>query len=248
MQVNPEVVTTGSNSALPRNKLLIAFSADFSRKDELLAKVFGQEISHSSRIVRKYCWRTKYYSVQLDIYIDELENLSNWCDELMSPEFQDLRDVLAGIIVVGSKFDPDSHRALHQLSKCLDESMEYFGILLTSEARRSDEDEMVGSFELIHCDENESNEYNESLGIGRVKEVIDTHNWDADIMQMKQAKQAKQASAVEEIDCKLPSQGFSLEELMHKLEEARTNYQQMSSGPEASQFAEDISEQLSRCI
>lgn len=231
-----------------RNKVLIAFETGpgetISRR-EVLERIFGLDAEKAQdKIVKNLTWRTKYYQSQYDLYVDEFEDLANWLEELNGPHCEELRAVLAGVIVVKS-FDPEDPVVLEQFAgiQCPD------SFLVWCNTSQADEETIDRANSAIACTNANAemvnwhcngsvNEYGEKVGVARVREIIDTHEW----TNASKAVSSNPGPQLEE-----PLQD-NLAEVVNKLQKARLRYQGLEDEDEASSFAEAVAEEISQLL
>ncbi|KAG7192980.1 Increased recombination centers protein 6 [Scheffersomyces spartinae] len=173
--------------------------------EELESPTINQD-SHSGLIFRKKL-STRYFSTNINILVDEYPGaraddvgsdsakakaLEEWAGEFMSDEMTELRDALDGLI-----FCLDSNDKLEHLERCL-EILESIRNVLTPEDAYAwpgfivvvvnglpEEDSclaiedlaLVRGLECVNLKQSGYNEYNERLGLGRIKELFDSHEW-----------------------------------------------------------------------
>lgn len=192
------------NEAVPKNKILVAFSSGVSgsHRASLLQDLFDLNAQEAEEnIVKNLWWSTRYYKCSFDLYVDEFEGPEEWLAELGSQEFDELREVLAGVIVVTDydSQDPSNDILLQKFAVCGGKGT--FNVWYNTKAnnepksldanrklrKENTEAEMVD----WHCDR-EVNEFGEKLGLARLKEIIDIHEWDHIAAPSSQAAAGRQ--------------------------------------------------------
>lgn len=188
--------------ALPQNKILVAFSGNShdgcSYRTTLVQDLFDLDAQDAQEnILKDLCWRTRYYECSFDLYIDEFEDFEEWLTEFCLQEFDELREVLAGIIVVAD-YDPEHEGKdiiLQKFANCLGQGSfnVWCNTKVISEEKGLDanyilhEENTEAEMVEIQC-EKDINEYGEKLGLKRLKEIIDIHEWDGVLMPSCQIK------------------------------------------------------------
>ncbi|CCF60092.1 hypothetical protein KAFR_0J00240 [Kazachstania africana CBS 2517] len=232
-------------SQVPRNKILIVFSSETSdtTKKDILSKIFVQIEKErlNDNIIKHIQWETKYYRAELDLYVDQYDTLSEWIKELLSEESTPLLEVLAGVIVIDDADITEHKGKFDQIStKIHDDS--FLLRCINSEKIQDSQDEVLNDvLETVHLGSlGTVNEFGEKLGIERIKEILDTHAWDQDVVELLQDDQMKRhRTHVEDIDA-----------IVKKLEEAKLQYQDLSATEmkEADLYALEIAEEIARSI
>lgn len=162
------------------------------------------EASHSGTIVPTTL-TNKYFSVDVRFLIDEFPDnrdntteaelmaaMDKWYQDFSSSEYAELRDALDGVIFcINLKEASETY-----IEKCLSmvedfrESMEEIddgwsgfivvvGIDLPSPEAAADTEDLVAlrAMEFVNFDDSGINEYKERLGKDRLREILDTHEW-----------------------------------------------------------------------
>lgn len=182
--------------ALPQNKILVAFSGNShdgcSYRTTLLQDLFNLDAQDTQKsILKDLRWRTRYYECSFDLYIDEFEDFEEWLTEFNLQEFDELREALAGIIVVAD-YDPEhqgNDKILQKFANCLGQSSfnVWCNTRVISQEKGLDanrilhEENTEAEMVEIQCDK-DINEYGEKLGLERLKEIIDIHEWHGVLM------------------------------------------------------------------
>lgn len=232
----------------PRNKVLIAFDStagDLSpSRSELLERIFGLDADRAQEsIVKDLTWRTKYYQCQYDLYVDEFEDIKSWLTDLNTPDCEELRAVLAGVILV-THYDPTRTALLDQFSgvKCQDSFLVWCNTSQAIDEEMTDcanstmssgnvNAEMVN----LQCSKG-TNEYGEKTGLARLKEIIDTYEW----------ANLGPATVSQETH---PPTTDNLEAVVAKLQRARAHYQSLPEGDDnASSLAAALAEEISELL
>lgn len=170
-----------------------------------------------SGLIIKTSLTTKYYSIKLNILVDEfseakgdsgitssyqrkLEDLKQWQQEFISEEYEELREVLDGIIFTFSlehdsaEFISQAMEILSSIKLALESDGEgdwpgFMAVVATSSIEAGDsivsqdvlddlEDIVIlNGFEFVNFMEEGMNEYREKIGRDRVIELLETHEW-----------------------------------------------------------------------
>lgn len=199
--VNIECTTVdGMTNKIPQSKILVAFASNqvdgCPHRAPFLQSVFGLRPSEAqNNIVKDLHWRTKYYERPYDLFIDEFEDFEEWLAEFCSPDYDELREVLEGIIVI-TDYDlknPLSDRTLQKYANSAGRG----SFVVWCNTKTNDEQEYLSANRImcnenpeaemvtLHCDQ-DVNEYGERLGLMRLKEVIDIHEWDGVLTSSRQ--------------------------------------------------------------
>lgn len=258
--------TTAPELNLPKNKILIAFDKHESKhlyyKSCVLSKVFDENISDPNiegRIFKNLFWKNKYYDITYDLYIDEFESLEEWLSELHKEEYDELREVLAGIIIVSDYQlrSQEDQQLLRKINECNGKDSFLIWCNIEEDAKQEDADRInnilveehlspaIVEISNWHC-KKDVNEFDEKLGVSRIKEIIDTHQW-------------KNCDSVMELHRKLtvlPNVQFdeeessnNLEYLLEKLQEARLRYQSQDKNDEdIIKFSSEIAEEIAKFL
>lgn len=233
-----------SSPDLPKNKILIAFgNSNSSYQKNVVSQLFGIDIDHGDRIVKKLQWKTKYYKVEFDLYIDEYDDFSSWFQEFTSPEFSALREVLAGLIIV------DQYNSTTQLNALGIEDS--FAVWINTDGKVDQEqvDELnqelcqinQNSVEMINlCADKDTNEYGEKIGTARLKEILDTCTWKNCNIDYLATTSSSVNAPTHPVNPEL-----SLESLIQKMQNARLKHTNSEmDNDEAMQIAQEIAEEL----
>lgn len=229
-----------ANPEPPKNKILIVLPSDSDLDHKAIVfKLFGIKVGEDDRIVKNLVWKTKYYEVCFDLYIDEYVKWQLWFREFSSEEFSDLRNVLAGLVVV-NQYSPD----FHPISCGLEEA---FVVWINTDSKVSQDaldevnDQLLAQYQEttvevlnLHAKET-TNNYGEKISCERFRELIDTCRWKNCQMKL----QANQDSAT--------SSDVPLELVIHKMQQARIRHQNLDlDEQEAMQIAEEVANELTR--
>ncbi|ODV78157.1 uncharacterized protein CANTADRAFT_91584 [Suhomyces tanzawaensis NRRL Y-17324] len=166
-----------------------------SRSDRPDEKIDRPLDTHSGIIV-KTDLNTKYYTTKLNLLIDEfpdersvsvleadaLSALRNWYSEFISDEYEEIREVLEGLIFC---IDPktlhahieESLKVVEQIRDSIEDG--FVCILATSERDEEELEDLVISFgfEFVNFSQLGKNEFHESIGKDRVLEILQSHEW-----------------------------------------------------------------------
>lgn len=214
-----------------------------------------QSHSHSG-LIYNCDLTTKYFLVSLNLLIEEYpeerttgqkeyhEHLEKWQSEFASEEFAELREALDGAIFTFNmeSTEPDQlQKSLQVFSKVKDvlgENWEGFCVVAGTSDHPVDElkvealeDEvLLFGFEFVNFNESGTNEYRDTLGKDRLREVLDTHEWShtdsADNEKYMKHKEDKVDAMTKGL---LDDEKVSLDDLFAKLQVERTKVQEMKS-------------------
>ena len=96
---------------------------------------------------------------------------------------------------------------------------------------------LANGVEIVCRGDSGRNEYGEVIGTNRVREIIDTYDWQTQLLKLRQPSATKELEDT--------SSGLPLNEIMTRLQEARTKYLAMDSSEEREIFARDVAHELS---
>ncbi|SMN22740.1 similar to Saccharomyces cerevisiae YFR043C IRC6 Putative protein of unknown function [Maudiozyma saulgeensis] len=237
---------------MTRDKILIAYNknADFHHFDTI-KKIFDGcldtvEYKATDSILKGLQWKTKYYSADFDLYIDRYESLDQWLDDLKDPECDVLRDALAGLIII----DDVDQKQVSILNKKDSPTVHEESFLVwcntKDEFSQDETDDMNvriavdgASLEIIRLHSEEMNEFSDTVGIERVKEIIDTYQW---------PNMVKESLENSVRTGKAPSDMDNLDSIVQKLNNARSHYQSLDKDndeADANSFADEIAKEVS---
>lgn len=240
-------VIEGRSKAL-RDKVLIVFSNKVFNREEILFEVFGVEDNAGKQVHRGVDWTTKYYTVTIDVYVDSFSNLEDWTNEFCDPDFDELRDVIAGWIIV-LPFSGNIEEETKALSRLVNNatSEDFFTAILATELNVGENERafleynvLAGAVELVHNELDSDGELKEVNGVDRVKEIIDTCDWHPRLLRT--------AHLESETDMESACTGISLAQIMGSLREARTKYMAMDPGLDREEFANEMANELSKLL
>lgn len=222
----------------PKNKILVLFQGDDELdQNGLISQLFNAEIGQGDRILKDLVWKTKYYEVCYDLYIDQYVDWNEWLREFTDEEYADLREVLAGLVVV-SKYNPEL-----ELSSCglkdafviwvnYDSTVGQNALDEVNDALLVQNQEVTVEVVNLHC-EKATNDYSEKIGLERFKEIVDTCGWKNCCMRLQKHNAA------------VPNSELSLEQVMQKMQHARLRHQSSDlDDHEAMQIAEELANEL----
>ncbi|CAL9728504.1 increased recombination centers protein 6 [Monosporozyma unispora] len=218
---------------MTRDKVLILCD-DRSKINDNLELLFKQPLSLDTNIVKGIPWENKYYTVEFDLYIDEIDtNLTDWIDEFMSDECELLREVLAGIIFVlplGQKDD------LEQIQSHLKSENDMFLICSdpTTESEYPHWEDFTTTLEITTFGNSKArNEYGELMGIPRIQEIIDTYPWTNSELKQDHLESSKPEDTVGD-------DNIQLHHLLSTLQEAKSKYSENKDDSMAQELCEEI--------
>lgn len=239
-----------------RDKILIAYNTDneFTHYDTI-KKIFGKSLdavehTPNDSIVKGLRWRTKYYSTDFDLYIDQYTSLDQWLEDLRDPECDVLREALAGLIIIDD-IDKTQVSLLSTKGSPIVHQDSFLVWCDTTGELSDDETENMnveiaavgGSLEIIRLISGEKNEFNDTVGVERVKEIIDTYPWTNMVKQLLINTQNAPNK---------PSDRDNLDSIVQKLTDARSHYQSLDKDDDetdsnsfANEIAKEVSERLS---
>ncbi|SCU95481.1 LADA_0G15852g1_1 [Lachancea dasiensis] len=233
------------------SKVLIVFSNEVLNREDILMNIFNVSVDPSRQIHRDVHWSNKYFTVNFDIYIDEFDYLDEWVNEFCCAEFDDLRQALAGCILIMPCKDRNTGNdgnlyKLALLGKCKGWD-EKFAIILATDLNvdedvrcRLEQGLLETGVELTSVTGSDTEkEYGETFGIQRIKEVIDTFEWPPEMIKRRDQTAGKLTKFLEE-------PAFPLEDIMSQLQQARAKYLKMNPGEERDNFAHEMADELGR--
>lgn len=251
---------------LPKNKILVAFDKHEDKhlyyKSCVLSTVFDENITDTNieeRIFKNLIWKNKYYNITYDLYIDEFESLDEWLSELHKQEYDELREVLSGIIIVSDyQFQlQEGPEILRKINECNGKDSFLIWCNIKEDAEQEDADRIntllieeqlntaIVEISNWHC-KRDVNEFDEKLGVPRIKEIIDTHQWkDCDsVMELH-----KKPATLPNVQFEKEDLGDNLEVLLKKLQEARLRYQNQEKNNEnAIKISSEIAEEIAKFL
>lgn len=201
---------------------------------------------------------TRYFTLKINLLIEEFPPdrkcltvdsslfLETWYQEFCSEDMTDLRDVIEGVVFTFSiddlnpnEFDQQLH-ILGEMKEVLKKNDSFFVIMGISKGEIDElgladiEDQVImNGFEFINYNASGTNEFKEKLGLDRLREVFETHEWslleesnitEEDYVKHKQEKMLLMTESL------LPSEekeGPLLEILMKKLQLEKTKVAEM---------------------
>lgn len=242
----------------PSNKIIVTFQKDAMQyKEAFLKRVFDQpSLPHNERekrILKNLIWRTKYYELEYDLYIDEYEDLEEWLSELERCEYQELRDVLGGIIIVDefNSMNTNYRKLLTQLDSSEFNSCFKVFCNVQRNMDQVETDKVNDDFSKQQVDvevinwhlDDDINEYGEKIGIFRLKENIDTHEWHQCEPVMKITKLDNEFANDTEGDEEQTEP--DLESILRRLQQARLRFaNQELNDADASEMAEEVANEI----
>ncbi|KAI5965665.1 IRC6 [Candida pseudojiufengensis] len=201
---NHILIVGSPNSGKLRISDLIQSNTEVDRVESLVDKNSHCGTIHKTELT------TKYYTIKLNILIDEYANckddeseehkikaMINWCDEFLSEEMEELREVLDGIIfTINVKEDSEIYinsqmDVIDKIRSKLDSNHVWPGFIAVvgSLPVGSNEDQYNSKFEeiedkaitygleFINFQLRGKNEYKETQGKDRILELIESHEW-----------------------------------------------------------------------
>ena len=187
---------------------------------------------------------TKYFDIDFKIFVDEYDTNVNdgtdtvqqWISDFLSEAMSELREALDGVIWCIPNDEVSAAVALELFSKVRDhltENEEWGGFMLVVTSTRSDsiEDECINQgLEYVAFEETGKNEYMEKLGAERIREVLETHEWLAEIELEDEGYEPRKNEKLEEMAQPLIGDPDALSTILAKLQVARAEL--LTMGPE----------------
>ncbi|CCD23653.1 Irc6p NDAI_0B06220 [Naumovozyma dairenensis CBS 421] len=264
--------------SLPRNKIIITFGKNsklHSSKSQLISEIFGSSNLMLNKyhedtidnIIKNVKWKTKYYEVTIDLFIDQYDDLLEWIDEYTSDSMIDLRNVVAGIIVIDDRPMPQQDLMIYKrLNDCVSTTNSFLIFANTSDYVVNDSiDELyqtlmeyeLTSVEVVSLNSclvlsdqrgEETNEFGETVGIKRIRELIDVHNWDSSCNIQRPETGTSFDGLLAAPLPEDPGKDVDLENIIQKLKQAKLHYQTISDKSDADAYAEELSQELARYL
>ncbi|AJV23633.1 Irc6p [Saccharomyces cerevisiae YJM1399] len=232
----------------PQNKILVLSDHphNFSKTQ------FLQDLFHCSStgisIVKNQTWENRYYKVHFDLYIDSCKDIPVWVEEFITPECEPLRNVMAGIILITDIRQTKPQELLHQFMIAAHRNTFVVLVNVNEEVEQDEIDELneiwsnafTNVIEFVNWKRSKPtvnhNDYGEKLGLDRIQEIIDTHDWlNCEVLPATKIR--------EEIPNEMP-----LEQIIRNLQSARLKYKSIENSSEADAFANEMADELSRYL
>ncbi|CAI1974548.1 hypothetical protein SEUBUCD646_0F01060 [Saccharomyces eubayanus] len=232
----------------PQNKILVlSHDSHIFSQTQLLKDLFHYNTT-SATIVKSQTWENKYYKTSFDLYIDSFASLPEWMKDFVTPECEPLRNVMAGIILLTDNKLINPQEFLQPLLGVLHPNTFIVVVNINEEVEQDEIDGLneawnngfTNVIEFINWTKSRAtighNEYGERLGLDRIHEIIDTHDWlNCELQPI--------ATRVEE-----PAYDMPLEQLITNLQSARLRYKSMGNNDEADVFANEMANELSKYL
>ncbi|AET38296.1 Irc6p Ecym_2580 [Eremothecium cymbalariae DBVPG len=240
----PEIVV------LSRNKLLLLDPANSVKHEDVVKYMIGEQVGIIGSIIKGVKWKTKYYEVDFDIYVDSYNELQEWVKEFKSDEYTDLREILAGIILL---FDNStSIDVFNNMIESLKLQNERILVACNISDKNIEEDQLealnnklLGSgITVVNWSEEGVNSYGEKIGKDRMRELLDIHKWD-DISLCSNNNTGVEQALPESLQC---DESMPLESVISKMKEARERYIQMGDKEAAEDYALALSQELTEIL
>lgn len=232
----------------PQNKILVlSHDSHYFSQTQLLKELF-QCNTTSATIVKGQTWENKYYRTSFDLYIDSFTSLPEWIKDFVTPECEPLRNVIAGIILITDSKSINPQEVLQRLVGFMHPNTFIVLVNINEEVEQDEIDELnetwnngsTNVIEFVNWTKSRAtishNEYGERLGLDRVREIIDTHDWLGCELQPI-------VTRVEE-----PAYDMPLEQLITNLQNARLKFKSMRKSDEADVFANETANELSKYL
>lgn len=232
----------------PQNKILVLSDHPHNLlKTQLLQDLFHCT-SISVSIVKDQTWENKYYKTHFDLYIDSCKEIPVWIEEFITPECESLRNVMAGIILITDIRLTKPQELLQQFLAAVHRNTFVVLVNVNEEVEQEEIDDLneiwsnafTNIIEFINWTRSKPtinhNEYGEKLGLDRIQEIIDTHDWlNCELLPVTTIK--------EEMPKEMP-----LEQIIGNLQNARLKYKSMKNSSEADAFANEMADELSKFL
>jgi hypothetical protein len=139
--------------------------------------------SHSG-LTQPYRIENKYYTADLDIWVDEFEGrdgLDEWVETFCSEEAKEVRDAIGGLIYTFDPQRPEWYERMEMFARFVEllETELWEGVCLAvsrGHCRKGDELMELG-FEHVDQLADATNHFGERDGIERVKEALESYEW-----------------------------------------------------------------------
>lgn len=227
-----------------RDKILIVFiDTNPTDKDDIIHQIFeqplqGKDFAKDDSIVKNLIWSTKYYTTEFDLYIDQCDSIEKWISDFIDPMCDLLRSALSGLIIVDNipkdtSFIPKSF---------VDQESFLIWCHTNNNMQQHEIDDLniematsQSQIEFVQLDNTtDKNEYNDKIGMERIKEIIDTHEWTHSTRTNIPA------------DNKISIPSDNLESLLTHLQQAKSHYDSLETDSmDAEEFANEIAKQIS---
>ena len=172
---------------MENHKVLVVFPESLGSKEKVsfMSTVFQEQYDELRPIIKSVQWKNKYYSIKLDLYVDEYETLESWIEEFSEEECIELKEVISGIIIVfndNHKVAIDSISGIIEKMPNTDVAKFYIGcnfdsdIIEEQEINDINNDVMAYGLEVVNWFD-ASQKSGERTGSERIKEILDVHPW-----------------------------------------------------------------------
>lgn len=128
-----------------------------------------------SGLIHKYNIRNKYFEASVGIWIEEYSNLAETLDAYSSEEAKEVIDSLGAIVYTFRSFDEAEWSLFKNFIDKLQLEIPVIGLHMSDEKLLEPPD--VFTPEYISISEEGVNEFNEKVGLDRVREILDCCEW-----------------------------------------------------------------------
>ncbi|KAA8916886.1 hypothetical protein TRICI_001005 [Trichomonascus ciferrii] len=144
----------------------------------------GKLVESHSGLTQPYRIENKYYTADLDIWVDEFEGkdgLDEWVETFCSEEAKEVRDAIGGLIYTFDPRHPEWYEHTEKFSQFVEllETELWEGVCLAvsrGHCRKGDELMELG-FEHVNQLADATNQFGERDGIERIKEALEGYEW-----------------------------------------------------------------------
>lgn len=235
-------------TSMPNHKVLILFPSTLRTHDRVafLSTIFQEQYDEQKSIFRDVQWKTKYYKVNLDLYVDNYMVLEEWINEFLSEECRELREVLSGVIFVLDEIRNDSSphiRCIKRLLESMDEdifSKFFVGCNFAEDMMNETSLDDLNStlmdlnLEVVNWIDKTCSSM-EKAGPERIKEILDIYQW-SNMDYQREDSERETDPRPNTVD---------MNSFISRLDEAKLKYQNIKDPEEAEKFIESIIEELS---
>ena len=240
---------------MTRDKILIVCD-NRSLINDRLETLFKRSLPIDQNIIRSVQWRNKYYDVEFDVYIDEIDtSLQDWIMEFNSEQCDALREVLAGVIfilpfnsegtlnTIASKLRRNNNNKSEEDRAEKDDDEDFFIVCCdtVSNERYPYWDDFTKIEVTTFTTSQERNKNGEYEGIKRVGEIIDVYPWSH--LQLKKKPLLSGAAQNQDLKDNIDMQG-----VISKLKLAKLEYSKNKDESLALKTSEEIAKLISNAI
>ncbi len=238
-----------------------------SGKFTLVKSVFGslpqnipKDAPHQG-IIHRIELSTKYFKTALDLWIDETDDLAEWCKEFGSLEAKEAREVINGIIFT-FKFD-DGVRKIEEMvehmtgliEKFQEDGGDYqwdgfvvgagFGEQVDEDLKLEIEDLFImNGIEMVWFEEVGKNEFGEVLGKERIRQVVECHDWEITDFKDDPVLSTEEIDGNAEMIGLLNGNDIDLDQILTKLNIAKDEISKLENDEDKHKYAKDVIDSL----